>query len=184
MPQPVRHGDVHRLFFALWPDAAARAGMAKAAARLGCGQGRPVKSHRYHLTLHYLGDFDALPQACAESAIAAASRVRAPAFDLVLDRAGSFRNRSIPWWLGCVVPDARLQLLGDGLGLELARAGVHVQSGAKLVPHVTVLRDAAAALPDRPIAPIVWQVREFVLIHSQLGTRNAYDLLGRWPLPA
>lgn len=187
LPTRAVPSDVHRLFIALCPDDAIRAAIADAVALLASQQpsgGRLIHPRRYHLTLQYLGDFVVLPQDLVVRASNAAGTVRAGAFELVLDRAGSFRNRSIPWWLGCTMPDTGLQILWDELGPALAKAGVRVQSGRKLVPHVTVLREAAAALPATPIAPIAWPVREFVLIHSQLGTRNAYELLGRWPLPA
>ncbi len=179
------HGEVHRLFFALWPDQATRAGIQQAAAQLQAAhapRGRWLGAHRYHLTLQYLGDFDALPPALVEAALAAAGGVRAAAFELVLDQAGSFRNRAIPWWLGSVAPPAGLQALWDGLGVALAKAGVRVHSASKLVPHVTVLRDASTSLPQTPIDPVPWPVRDFALIHSVLGAQSGYRLLGRWPL--
>lgn len=187
LPNRAARNDIHRLFFALWPDDAARAAIADAVALLASQHedgGRRINPRRYHLTLQYLGDFDALPQDLVARAANAASNVRASAFDLALDLAGSFRNRSIPWWLGCAAPNAGLQALWDELSLALAKAEVRVLLGGKLVPHVTVLRNAAAALPATAIAPIAWPVREFVLVHSQLGMRNAYDLLGRWHLRA
>ncbi len=118
MLQPNREGEVHRLFFALWPDAATRVGMADAAARLGYSLGRPVKPHRYHLTPHT----SAISRRCRRRAQSQPSRLRP-----------GYGRRP---WIWCW------------------------------------------------IAPVTWPVREFVLIHSQLGARNAYDLLGRWPLPA
>lgn len=112
---------------------------------------------------------------------AAASITVAP-FHLTLDRAGSFRNRSIPWWLGCETRPETLLQLWDSLGAALARAGVRVQSGKALVPHVTVLRDARQPLPATSIEPLDWPVDSFVLIHSELGARNVYTEAGRWTL--
>ena len=178
-------GGVHRLFFALWPDDGLRRRIADATTRLQHGHdpgGRRIGQHRYHLTLQFLGDHAALPPMLVEQASSAAASVRVPPFGLTLDRAGSFRNRAIPWWLGCeAVPEGLLRLW-DELGLALAKAGVRVQSGKALVPHVTVVRDARRPLPPTPIDPLDWQVDSFVLVHSELGARNAYTEMGRWML--
>lgn len=177
--------SLHRLFFALWPPDDVRQGIADAASQLLQEHepgGRRIGPHRYHLTLQFLGDYAELPPSLVAQASAAAASIVVAPFDLVLDRAGSFRNRSIPWWLGCeAVPDG-LRQLWDSLGSALARSGVRVQSGKALVPHVTVLRDAREPLPARGIEPLRWPVDSFVLIHSELGARNAYTQVGRWPL--
>lgn len=178
-------GDIHRLFFALWPADAMRQGIAGTTARLLQARdagGRRIGPHRYHLTLQFLGDFAELPPSLVEQASAAAASVEVAPFELVLDRAGSFRNRSIPWWLGCEVMPDGLQRLWDRLGNALANAGVRVQSGKALVPHVTVLRDARRPLPQTPVEPLRWMVDSFVLIHSELGARNVYTEAGRWTL--
>ena len=176
-------GSVHRLFFALWPDDELRRRIADATTRLQHGQdsgGRRIGQHRYHLTLQFLGDYPELPPTLVEQACTAAASVRVPPFELVFDRAGSFRNRAIPWWLGCETVPEGLQRVWEELGVALAKTGVRVQSGKALVPHVTVLRDARRPLPPTPIDPLRWPVDSFVLIHSELGARNAYTEVGRW----
>lgn len=177
--------SIHRLFFALWPGEQLRQGIADTASQLlqyHDAGGRRIGPHRYHLTLQFLGDYAELPPSLVAQASAAAASVAVAPLELVLDRAGSFRNRSIPWWLGCeVVPDG-LQQLWDSLGSALARSGVRVQSGKALVPHVTELRDAREPLPARGIEPLHWWGDSLVLIHSELGTRNAYTEVGRWSL--
>ena len=180
-----RARELHRLFFALWPDDAVRDRVAAAASALReshAPRGRWINPHRYHLTLQFLGDSDRVREDVATAAMRAAASVQVPPFDLVLDIAGSFRNRSVPWWLGCAAAPPALQTLWTSLGAALLRAGVRVESGKALVPHVTVLRDAHPMLPQTPIAPVPWPVRDFVLVHSVLGRQSAYHLLGRWPL--
>ncbi|MGH8072701.1 MAG: RNA 2',3'-cyclic phosphodiesterase [Lysobacter sp.] len=176
--------SIHRLFFALWPGEQLRQGIADTASQLlqyHDAGGRRIGPHRYHLTLQFLGDYAELPPSLVEQAKAAAASVEVAPFELALDRAGSFRNRSIPWWLGCETPPEGLLRLWDSLGAALARAGIRVQSGKALVPHVTVLRDARLPLPATSIDPLDWPVDSFVLIHSELGARNAYTMLGQWP---
>ncbi|WP_046656280.1 RNA 2',3'-cyclic phosphodiesterase [Lysobacter capsici] len=178
--------DTHRLFFALLPDDATRQRMAGVAADIHArhdGGGRLIGAHRYHLTLQFLGDAHEFQAERAQAAQAAAAEVVANAFELRLDRAGSFRNRSIPWWLGCEHTPPGLQALFDRLGVALAKRGVRVEGGHSLTPHVTIVRDAAAALhPPIAIEAIDWWVADFALIHSQLGARNAYTVLGQWSL--
>lgn len=179
---PVR-GEIHRLFFALLPDDALRTQIAEAAVALRAAhapRGRWINDQRYHLTLQFLGDFDALPLEVVADAKHAASQVRAPAFDLPLDRAGGFSGSHV-WWLGCATMPEGLQRLWTDLGLALAKARVRTQGSHALTPHITVLRNAAVILPTTPIAPVPWRVREFVLIHS--NNPQPYQVLGRWPLP-
>ena len=177
--------EIHRLFFALIPDEATRDRLHHAAMQLKAANapgGRWINPRRYHLTLQFLGDFDGLPQTLATQACAAAAKVRVAPFSLELDRAGSFRNRSIPWWLGPAGEVHGLATLWHDLGLELARAGVRVPGGQGFRPHVTVLRDARHALPETPTDPVTWNVHNFVLVHSVLGAQSAYTSLGTWPL--
>jgi 2'-5' RNA ligase len=47
-------------------------------------------------------------------------------------------------------------------------------------PHVTLTRDDKRISP-KPIDPISWMVRDFVLIHSLLG-KTTHIHLARWPL--
>lgn len=176
---------LHRLFFALMPDEATRDRLHHAAMQLkkaGAPGGRWINPRRYHLTLQFLGEFDGLPQTLATQACAAAAKVEVAPFPLVLDRAGGFRNRSIPWWLGPADEVPGLAALWRDLGLELARAGVRVPDGQGFRPHVTVLRDARHALPETPIAPVIWHVDSFTLVHSVLDAQSAYTSLGTWPL--
>jgi 2'-5' RNA ligase len=175
----------HNLFFALWPDADVRASIDAAARRLKerhAPRGRWIKPHRYHLTLHYLGEHAELPAELVAAACAAGNSVRSPAFDFALDIAASFANRKIPWWLGCRETAPGLAALWDGISAGLRTHGYRIPDAADPVAHVTILRDADHALPTTPIAPIEWRVGEFVLIDSLLGLESGYTVLRRWAL--
>lgn len=174
----------HRLFFALWPGEGVRASLSAAAGGLRSAhpvRGRWLAPQRYHLTLRFLGDCDGARESAA---LRAGAMVRAAGFDLAIDRAGSFGGRSIPWWLGCGQLPPALRGLADALDAALRLTGLGVQPGPAFVPHVTVLRDAQARLPDLPIAPVSWPVRDFVLVHSVPGSQSGYHVLARWPLRA
>jgi 2'-5' RNA ligase len=179
-------GEVHRLFFALWPDDALRTRIAAAADLLKQHphlRGRWLKPHRYHLTLHFLGDFPRLPDALATRACAAGNQVKTGAFTLALDRAGSFGKRSVPWWLGCSEIPAGLGELWDELAVAMRKSAI-AHDARPLTPHVTVLRDSDVTLPSMSISALNWHVEDFVLIHSCIGAQSHYRVLRRWPLRA
>ena len=173
----------HNLFFALWPDADVRAQIDATARHLVHAPARRwIKPHRYHLTLHFLGEHVNLPANLVAAACAAGDRVRAPAFSFALDMAGSFANRKIPWWLGCREIAPGLAVLREGISAGLRASGYGIRDEVDPVAHVTILRDAGRALPATPIAPIEWAVGEFVLIDSRLGPESSYTVLRRWVL--
>lgn len=177
-----------RLFFALWPDAPTRQRLVAAVAALRARHataGRWLDPARYHLTLHFLGDFAPLAPALVAQVCAAAQAVDAPAFALRLDQAGSFASRDHPWWLGCGAPPPALFELWRQLDSALDRAGVPRESCRDFVPHLTVLRRARLALPVTELEPLVWPVDAFVLVASAAGsTAGHYRLLRRFALRA
>jgi RNA 2',3'-cyclic 3'-phosphodiesterase len=181
-----RPRDYHHLFFALWPEADVRERIDAAAQQLKrahAPRGRWIRPHRYHLTLRYLGEHASLPDALLVAALAAGEAVRAGSFDLRLDVAASFANRSIPWWLGCGGVAQGFTELWREIAAGLAANGQPQRDDVDPVAHVTILRDADQRLPTMPIAPIDWPVRGFVLIDSHLGREARYEILRRWPLP-
>lgn len=177
--------EPNRLFFALWPDDATRSATHDAAKQLKVKMqpgGYLSNADRYHITLLFLGDFVAHEQ--EQLALQAASRVRSAPFVLRLDRAGSFKNAKIPWWLGPAEPPPELAQLYQALHAQLLEAKV-LPERMKFVPHLTILRDAGQALPKTVIQPIDWRVQEFVLVRSRLDLKPMqYEILERWPLIA
>ncbi len=170
--------ELHRLFFALLPDEALRLEIADAAAGLERAHrsgGRLLKPERYHLTLNFLGDFQPLPPSLVAAARAAGDAMRARAFELVLDHAGSFAGSRV-WWLGGARSE-ELQALWQGLGDGLARQGVRVQHRG-FTPHLTIVRDARRQLEPVTIDPLRWQVDGFALVDSRPG--RPYGILQRW----
>jgi 2'-5' RNA ligase len=179
--EPVR--AVHNLFFALSPPAPTRSAIATAADALrttDAPAGRWLKPPRYHLTLQFLGEHLPVPADLVARAIEAAGLVRLAPFAFALDVVGSFGAHRMPLWLGCSEAPAELLRLHETLGTALARHACRTHGATRLVPHVTILRDAERALHRRLPSPIAWQVDEFVLIDSQ--PPEPYRVVGRWPL--
>jgi RNA 2',3'-cyclic 3'-phosphodiesterase len=177
-------GNDH-FYFALWPDRVTRQKIAAAAEGVLDSnglRGSRTKPERYHLTLSYLGEYARFSERLVSAFCAAAEQVDTARFDILLDRAGSFSNREIPCWLGPSMPPVALRHLHDQLSTSLFKAGICVHRQRNLVPHVTILREASAALVRTPIAPISWSVGEFVLIHNHLGASPKYTALHSWSL--
>jgi 2'-5' RNA ligase len=74
-----------------------------------------------------------------------------------------------------------LTLLQQGLVAELRRAGLRIKTRDHFTPHLTLLYASGTVAP-RAVQPVSWVVREFVLVHSQIGRNLPYQVLGRWPL--
>lgn len=177
---------VERLFFVLWPDDVSRTALEGAVGQLRQRlhpTGRWVRAQRYHLTLHFLGEYPVLPPALVQRALEAAASVRAAPFVLCIDQAGGFRNpRSIPWWLGPRHTPPELKTLWRALREALQAQSVPYDTRLRLTPHVTVLYDAAQVLAPTPLPEVRWEVDRFALIRSRLGADAGYTVLGSWPL--
>ena len=173
---------MHRLFFALWPDATLRRGIAEVAEAhpaIRAAGGRAEAADRYHLTVQFLGDFRALAPAMLDALGAAATDVAAlPPFELLARPAS---DRSVPA-VSCGW-DARRHRrdsckLHRDLGEALAAAGVASKEAPTFIPHVTLRRHARGPV-EQAIPPLRWWARDFVLIDSTAGE---YRIIGRWPL--
>lgn len=175
----------HRVFLAIKPDAATAERIARLIEQLRpvVGfKGKALRPERLHITLHHLGDFVQPP---AEDLVArarlAAEQLAASPFDVTLDQVVSFHGRRDhrPFVLLGSEGVAELMAFQQALGEALRHAGVPVPLG-HFKPHITLLYDRGGFAP-KPVEPVTWTVREFVLIHSWLG-KTRYDELGRWAL--
>jgi 2'-5' RNA ligase len=134
------------------------------------------------VTLFHLGDWRAVPEEMVKQASAAAAQVRVAPFDVVFDRAGSFRNRTgvFPFVLTGEKHIAAWSPLHDALAAELKRVGLGGATQGEFQPHITLARDETRVKPE-PVGPVSWAVREIVLVHSFLG-KTTHVHLGRWKL--
>lgn len=166
-----------RLFFALWPGEAARGALAALARETArdCG-GRAVAGNRLHLTLAFLGE---VPAGRVGAVRGAAAAVSAAAFDLVLDRAGSFARAGVAW-AGVEPPPPALATLQADLAGRLAAAGFLLER-RPFAAHLTLARRVARPVEGRAIAPVGWRVWDFALVETKPGD-GRYETIERWPL--
>jgi 2'-5' RNA ligase len=172
-----------RLFFAIFPDAAAATRVAELAQHLRGEyglRGKLLTTERFHVTLHHLGDYVGLPQDVVAMATEAAAGVAMPPFDVAFDRAVSFsgRPRSLPLVLSGGDGVAALRTFQQALGVGMMKARLRPEKN--FTPHMTLLY-GDRAVTERNVETVGWTVREFVLVHSLLG-RTRHIPLARWPL--
>ncbi|HUD42357.1 MAG TPA: 2'-5' RNA ligase family protein [Dokdonella sp.] len=176
-------GPLHRLFFALRPDAPTAAAIERVAAplRVVHPRARWVAPARYHATLLYLGENAGERPDWASRAHEAAVGLTTAAFTLRFDRLAALGTPSRPALaLAADVPDA-LRVLHETLRRRCLERGFRLgQAGSALLPHVTIAyTDPKPALPT--IDPVQWHPHHFELVQSVQG-RAGHDVLGRWPL--
>lgn len=167
-----------RLFFALEPDSAVRQGLEQVTTALPEFHGRPVHPADRHLTLVFLGEIDPERRACAERA---AGTLRGRPFALTIDRLGYWPRPRI-LWAGCSETPEPLAALVQSLQDALRACGFQPER-RPYAPHITLARKARK-MPSRDLdPPLVWPVREFVLMGSDLDAPPPrYRVLARWPL--
>ncbi len=173
--------ELHRLFFALFPDDDVRERCRRVAADVEAGRafrGRRNDPSRYHATLNFLGDHAALRQGLIDDALGAAASIRAAPFVWTLDHVTGFPGANPPCVLrGRETPVALGQLWRD-MKDALARKGLRTL-GNQFTPHVTLGYDHGMVREPTGIAPIAWHVDGFALVHSIVG-RHEYRILGNW----
>jgi len=166
-----------RLFFALWPDDAARAGLERWSAAIHrAAAGRATRGDSIHLTIAFLGDCD--PERLGALKAAAAS-VRVRPFELVLDEAGFWKHNRIAW-AGATQTPAALETLASDLRAALAAAQFAFDP-KPFVSHVTLVRKAQPGFVMPALDPIRWRVTDFALVRSVMQPAGSdYLVEARW----
>ena len=170
-----------RLFYALWPDAAARDAIAVLARDVErrCG-GRAPRPENAHLTLAFVGEV-APDRVEALAAIGAAAADAGAPFALKLDRLGGFRDAGIAW-LGAERAPAALGALVRRLGDELAANQFRVER-RPFAAHVTLARKCRAPPSRERVAAVTWRVDALTLVASQPAAGGSrYHTLAEWTL--
>ncbi len=170
------------LFFALFPDEAAAAQLARTAQQLCIRHrldARAFAPERFHVSLLGFGAHAGLPPDLVAGAADAAAAIAAAPFDVTFDRAVSFLGRPRPLVLCSEDDIPELIAFQRALGHAIQKRGLG-RAKPQYTPHVTMLYDERA-IEDHAIEPVRWTVRDFVLVHSLRG-QSRYNFLGRWPL--
>ncbi len=166
-----------RLFLALWPDDAVRAGLARWSRELHalCG-GRPTRPENLHVTLAFLGNVEEAQVAEIERA---AGEVTSKRVSLVLDRPGYWKQNRIAWAGASTVPPELEALVSELRGaLVKSQIGFDAKS---FVSHVTLLRDAREPKGMPGLDPIPWKIDGFALVRSVTLPRGSrYEVLRSW----
>jgi 2'-5' RNA ligase len=151
-----------RLFFALWPDQAARAALLRLQRRLGQPPGaRAVAPENLHLTMAFLG---MQPAALLAQIEAILDRVALPAMSLDVDCYGCFSRARIAW-AGIRRPPPALAALHEALMAALKDSGIGHDKASAFRPHISLLRNAtceSAALAE----PFSWHAPQLALVQS------------------
>src|SRR6202163_3338034 len=168
-----------RLFFALWPDPATSDALATLAQQVAAESGgRPTVPGNVHLTLAFLGD---QPRRIARELSAAAARISAPSFDLVLDSVDSWRKNAVAWAGAQSVPPPLVELQ-QKIARSLLASGLELEERSFAV-HVTLARRITVAVRHSLVPPLLWHVTAFALVASELDAAGArYRVLSSWPL--
>jgi 2'-5' RNA ligase len=178
-----REAIFHRLFFAVNPDPQVATDLWRRAERYRSRRrlaGRPTPPELLHITLNGVGAFPRLDGQVVARARAAASRVAARRFVVSLNRLVSWEGARRPLVLTGGDGVIGVDDLHRQIRLAMADVGLASRRAPGFEPHLTLLRDRVET-PPQWIAPVNWQVREFVLVHSPHGL-SRHDVLGRWPL--
>ncbi len=174
-------------FFAVQPEARARAEMAAAEGRFRKilrVSGTAVGVDSLHLTLCPAGRSDGLRQPLESALLAAAATVQGQGFGVTLDTAMRFTARAGQFPLVLCADSASSAAalkLRMAIAAAQSRVGLQVSAVSSFMPHVTLQCGPMIDAIEEAISPIHWKVREFVLIRSFFG-QSRHQVIGSWPL--
>jgi 2'-5' RNA ligase len=168
------------VFYALWPDDAARTPLAAIAAEAARnGGGRAIATANLHVTLAFVGSVAAARVDALRDAGALASR-DVGAIDLALDRIGGAHGGELLWIAASAVPEGLVRLRAR-LGAALEARGFPVER-REFRPHVTLARGCVRRVPAL-VEPVAWRVSRITLMASDTRPEGAqYRELAAWPL--
>lgn len=176
--------DEARVFFAIWPGGATREQLLEVASGLprdfGC-TGRRIRAENIHLTLVFVGNVDnrALQALCG-AAEGIAKKSTAP-FELVIQKIGYWKHNCVAYAAPLGIPPG-LEELVCLLRKATESVGFSPEERA-YKPHVTLMRDATCPMLSQNIEPLVWEVREWLLVKSEQTREGVvYSPVARWML--
>ena len=166
-----------RLFFALWPDSAARSQLVEIGREFSALPGRFNHADDLHMTLVFLGP---VAEERMECILAAAERVPLQNFSLSLDLVASWRKPNILWCGPSLTSPSLLTQLVADLKKELLECGFTPEKRC-YKPHVTLVRKAPPVNTRMLSRPVHWPIDGFVLAASGgKGVGPRYRILKKW----
>lgn len=170
-----------RVFFAIWPDAAARERLLALATEVArAGGGRAPAASNLHITVTFVGSVPSERVGALRVAGNEATR-EAQGFDLALERIGGAHGGELVWLAPAHLP-TDLVVLHAGLEAALQRQRVATER-REFRPHVTLARRCARRAHVAPIEPIRWRVTRLALMQSTTAPSGSeYGELGSWAL--
>lgn len=169
-----------RWFFALWPDAAARDSIARAAAPLIPRGARATHPLDLHLTLRFLGPLSDTDLAAAERT---ADALNAGPVPVRIDRIGHFARARV-LWCGPAAPGPGLLELAGRLEQALGHQGFAPET-RPFRPHITLARKVPPG-PHLAAArwgeAIDWTAGELILAAGLEREAPRYGARRRWCL--
>lgn len=176
--------DTMRVFFAIWPDDAAREQLQALANSLqqdfGC-IGRRIKAENIHLTLVFVGNVDNRGLESLYGAADGIDKGGIRSFELAIQQVGCWKHSHIAYVAPRDVPSVLEELVGL-LRQAIESAGFSLEQRAYR-PHITLIRDAACRALPQSMEPVVWGVREWLLVKSEQAREGVvYSPVGRWRL--
>ena len=156
----IANEPVRKLFFALWPDDAARQALARLQQPV---QGRLIPPQKLHLTMAFLGQ---QPAAALPVLLGILQEVPVPPLRLEIDCYGYFKRPRIAW-AGMRHPPDGLLAAQAALMARLEAAGFSAATHGDFKPHVTLAREAHEAPARFDGAPVVWRVAGLALVESR-----------------
>jgi 2'-5' RNA ligase len=166
---------LRRLFVGLFPDAEVRGAIVAHRERWRWPpKSRLTSPTQLHLTLHFIGNVDAVAASELERALV---EVSLPPLALVLAHDEVWRNG-----IAALLPEdcAALRVWRAALALPLQRAGLALPE-FDWTPHLTLAREAASAVAPDTACRIRWPVRHGALVWSRPGSGEGYLELARFP---
>lgn len=164
--------EFRRAFFALWPPP----GVAAALHRLGEGKsGQVLGAEDLHLTLAFVGDLDA---ARCERLQRIAAGLALPRCRLCFGRLNYWSHNRILWTGPEFWPVALADFV-SALHAALLEAGFCLDE-RDFVPHVTLLRKAAAGQEDGFAREVEWDLAGWCLAASAGDVGARYRRLAEW----
>jgi 2'-5' RNA ligase len=174
MPEPASA----RVFFALWPDAEVRHALMQVGLKMHRQvDGKLTREESVHMTLLFLG---ATPVERLGALTELAATVPFEAFTLHIGKADCWKHNKVAWVAPVTTPPALIRLV-ESLERRTAAEGFGFDARS-FAPHVTLVRKARCVPLDLKPPRIQWDVREFVLVRSELDSNGSrYHPIGRWP---